>query len=343
MPIFKGNKDAGIQRLFIEMPDQFKGEVVWKFTDAQIMQHSTVNVDIDYEAVFTNLGKVIGTFPPGRYTLGEGASLAFSWLVDRLTGNAYYDAELYFVTTRDIPNIDFGGPIDNVSDKESGLIVTLRVFGNIAFKVLDPTLVISKLVGSDGLVDHNQEIKQWIIDQTLASIRSELPPLVQEHGILYLGAIQNDLALKAIASANTKLANWGLAISSFGELNVNLKDEDAQSVKKLAEAKAFTQVAGSYDEYAKGQAMLNISQGVEEGHVDAQPGMMVGMMMGTNPVASPTPPVAPTVAPQSPSPLVSPAPAVTPPAPGSGSHFCSNCGTPLNEGTHFCPNCGNKI
>ena len=112
MPLFQGHKDSGIQRLFIELPDDQKELIAWKWPDQQIIQHSLVNVDLDYLAVFTNLGKVIGTLGPGRHPLDEGASLTLGWLVDRLTGDAYYDAELYFVTTRDIANQEFGGPVD---------------------------------------------------------------------------------------------------------------------------------------------------------------------------------------------------------------------------------------
>ena len=60
MPLFQGHKDSGVQRLFIEMPDNQKDLIAWKWPDQQIIQHSVVNVDLDYLAVFTNLGKVIG-------------------------------------------------------------------------------------------------------------------------------------------------------------------------------------------------------------------------------------------------------------------------------------------
>ncbi|MHB8491716.1 MAG: SPFH domain-containing protein, partial [Solirubrobacteraceae bacterium] len=105
MPLFEGHKDSGLERLFIEMPDDAKSQIAWKWPDQQIIQHSQLNVDLDYQAVFTNLGKVIGVMGPGRYTLDEGASLLLGWLVDRLTANAYYDAEVYFIATRDIPNV----------------------------------------------------------------------------------------------------------------------------------------------------------------------------------------------------------------------------------------------
>ncbi|NNN22619.1 MAG: SPFH domain-containing protein, partial [Acidimicrobiales bacterium] len=309
MPIFEGNKDKGIQRLFIEMPEAAKNQVVWKYTDDQILQHSTVNVDLDYVAVFTNLGKVIGTLPAGRHKLGEGASLTLGWLVDRLTGNAYYDAELYYVATRDIADINFGGPIDNVLDKPSGLIVSLRIFGNLAYKVVDPIALIAKLVGTDGDYNHDAQIVEWIKDQCLASLRAILPPMVVDHGVLLLGNIQDQAIAATLAKANSQLSLFGLAVETFAQFNINASDEDLAKIKQLSEAKAFTEVAGSYTDYAKGQAMIDIAKGVEQGNVGAQPGMMVGMMMGTNPGGMPqsqpapqypaAPPVTP-VAPQAP-------------------------------------------
>jgi hypothetical protein len=85
---------------------------------------------------------------PGRYPLGEGASLALGWLVDRLTGGAYYDAEVYFVATRDNPNIEFGGPVDNLTDAPTGLVVSLRVFGELAYRVTDPSVLLARLIGT---------------------------------------------------------------------------------------------------------------------------------------------------------------------------------------------------
>ena len=76
MPLFEGHSERGLQRLFIEMPDNERDKIVWKWPDQQIVQHSQLNVDLDYQAVFTNLGKVIGVMGPGRYPLNEGASLA---------------------------------------------------------------------------------------------------------------------------------------------------------------------------------------------------------------------------------------------------------------------------
>lgn len=337
MPLFEGHNDHGLKRLFIEMPDAAKDKIAWKWPDQQIIQHSQLNVDLDYQAVFTNLGKVIGVMGPGRYPLDEGASLALGWLVDRLTGNAYYDAEVYFIATREIPNIEFGGPVDNLTDGPTGLVVTVRVFGELAFKVIDPTNLLAKLIGTGAQGDFDAETSAWVKDQTLAAIRAVLPDLVASHGVLAMGQLQEATGQAALVKANERLAPYGLAVTTFGELNVNLPDADAQQLKQFAATKAYSGVAGSFDSAVRGQAALEIAHGISEGNVGAQQGVMASMMMGV-PVA-PTPAAAPTAAPA--------APAATTAASQSGepsaSHFCSQCGTALAPGAHFCANCGAAV
>ena len=334
MPLFQGHKDSGVQRLFIEMPDNQKSLIAWKWPDQQIIQHSVVNVDLDYLAVFTNLGKVIGTLGPGRHPLDEGASLTLGWLVDRLTGDAYYDAELYFITTRDVTNQKFGGPVDNLTDGPTGLVVSLRVFGELAFRVTDPSVLLAKLIGTDGVEDFNNAISTWVEEQTLAAIRAVLPDLVGEHGVLAMGQLQDATGDAALAKANEKLAAYGLTITTFAELNVNLPDADAQQLKQFAAAKAYTGVAGSFDSAVRGEAALEIAQGVSDGNVGAQPGILAGMMLGV--------PVAPG-APAAGTPTAAQVPSVAAPGAAGAAHFCSQCGTAVPPGSRFCPSCGASI
>jgi membrane protease subunit (stomatin/prohibitin family) len=350
MPLFEGHRDRGLQRLFIEMPDNAKDKVAWKWPDQQIIQYSQLNVDLDYQAVFTNLGKVIGVMGPGRYRLDEGASLTLGWLVDRLTGDAYYDAEIYFVATRDFPNIEFGGPVDNLTDGPTGLVVTLRVFGELAFRIIDPQKLLAKLIGTGAEGDFDAEISTWVTDQTLAAIRAVLPDLVAEHGVLAMGQLQDSTAQAAMAKVNEALGAYGLSVSSFGELNVNLPDNDAQQLKQFAAAKAYTGVAGSFDSAVRGQAALQIAEGIADGNVGAQPGIVAGMMMGV-PVAPGAPPAA---GPAQPTARPAAQPAPQPPAQAAAepsgllddsatAHFCSQCGSKLTPGSHFCPNCGTAV
>jgi membrane protease subunit (stomatin/prohibitin family) len=324
MPLFEGHRDRGLQRLFIEIPDHAKENVVWKWPDQQIIRHSQLNVDLDYQAVFTNLGKVIGVMGPGRHPLDEGASLTLGWLVDRLTGNAYYDAEVYFVATRDVPGVQFGGPVDNLTDAPTGLVVTVRVFGELAFRVIDPTALLARLVGTGSDVGADATISAWVKDQTLAAVRAVLPDIVAEHGVLAMGQVQAATASAALSKVNEQLAPYGVAVTAFGELNVNLPDADAQQLKQFAAAKAYSAVAGSFDAGVRGQAALQIAQGVAAGNVGAEPGIVAGMLMGL--------PVAPS--------LASAGPRSADPVP---SHFCAQCGAAMAPGARFCSNCGTPM
>jgi hypothetical protein len=250
MPLFQGHPDKGLDRLFIEIPDENKGTISFKWPDQQIIKHSLVNVDADYQALFTNLGKVIGTLAPGRWPLDEGASLLMGWLVDRLTGDAYYNAEIYFVTTRELTGIEFGGPVDNLTDTTTGIVVGVRVFGEVAFRVSDPAALILKLTGT-GSGDFDGEIERWITDQVLAAIRAVLPGIVAEHGVLALGQVQDATIAQATAAANTHLSSYGLSVTQFGELNVNVDPTDVGRIKSLSGAVAFTKAAGGALRYCR--------------------------------------------------------------------------------------------
>jgi membrane protease subunit (stomatin/prohibitin family) len=140
-----------------------------------------------------------------------------------------------------------------------------------------------------------------------------------------LGSIQDQTAAETLSKANTQLTSFGLALTSFAQFNINVSEEDIEKIKQLSEAKAFTQVAGSYSDYAKGQAMIDIAKGVEQGNVGAQPGMMVGMMMGANGPSG--------------TPIVQPGPAAS----SAGGRFCTNCGTAIQTGAKFCANCGTAL
>jgi membrane protease subunit (stomatin/prohibitin family) len=358
MPLFEGHKDDGLQRLFIEMPDTAKGAVAWKWPDQQIVQHSMVNVDLDYQAVFTNLGKVIGVLGPGRHQLDQGASLTLGWLVDHLTGDAYYDAEVYFVTTREITGVEFGGPVDNLTDVPTGLVVSLRVFGELAYHVSDPSALLAHLIGTGAGGDFGHEISSWATEQALAAIRTVLPDIVAPHGVLAMGQLQQATATAAVAKANEALSAYGLALTRFAELNVNLPDEDAAQLKQIAATKAYTGMAGSFEGAIRGQATLEVANGIAHGNTSAQQGLVTAMMMGVplapGSVSPASTPGAVAAAPQVASaaqPAAAAVPETVPQAAATSAaaetskamHYCPQCGNAVEAVDRFCPSCGSPL
>ena len=68
--------------------------------------------------------------------------------VDWGSNSNAFKAEIYFVGAREFPSCRFGGRLDEVQDPQTGLIVTLRAFGEYALRVIDPTKLIFNLVGT---------------------------------------------------------------------------------------------------------------------------------------------------------------------------------------------------
>ena len=88
----------------------------------------------------------------------------------------------------------------------------------------------------------------------------------------------------------------------------------------------------------RGEAALQIAQGVEAGNVGAQPAIVAAGRLGTPvtpggaaPAGAPVPPA-------------SAAAAVTSPATdGEPAHFCAHCGFAVPTGALYCPHCGTAI
>jgi membrane protease subunit (stomatin/prohibitin family) len=151
-----------------------------------------------------------------------------------------------------------------------------------------------------------------------------LPGIVGEHGVIAMGELQAATAQAALAHVNERLASYGVEVTAFAELNVNLPDADAQQLKQFAATKAYTGLAGSFDAGVRGQAALRIAEGVASGAANGESGLLAGMVMGL-PVAPAPSVVAGTAAPAS---------------AGAAAHFCARCGHAIAAGSHFCANCG---
>ena len=345
MPLFEGHRDHGLQRLFIEMPDAAKNRVAWKWPDQAIDEAlpESASTSTTRRCSPTSARLSACSAPAGtRSTRGSAGN---GGLVNHLTGDAYDDAEVYFVATRDIPGVDFGGPVDNLVDQPSGLVVSVRVFGELAYRVADPPLLLEKFIGTGADGDFDGQIAAWGKEQALAAIRVVVPDVVAEHGALAMGQIQAATADAALVRVNNALSPYGVAVTRFAELNVNLPDADAEQLKEFASTKADSGVfSGSFDAAIRGQAALQIAHGVATGNVGAEPGIVAGMMMGV-PVApgvsAAAAPVPTSAAPQASTDPAAPSSTVAVPTPTA--HFCAQCGGALTQAGRFCPNCGAPV
>jgi membrane protease subunit (stomatin/prohibitin family) len=354
------------RREFIAAPDNSKGQIVYKWPDTNIRKFARAIVEPDAQAVFISQGQVMGTLPPGQHTL-DAKELPFLGLfVDWATNSNAFKAELYFVGAREFPNQRFGGRLDEVQDPQTGLIVTLRSFGEYALRVVEPTKLILNLVGTVDVTSNNA-VTDWVTQQLLKATRTTVTTQLMSGAwqILGLSMHSPDIEVGAMEGANSELADYGISITRLGNVDINLDDDDNARLKKLAGDTAYSRLAGGFLQAAQAEMMQGAGEGMAQGGGATAPiffgagmGLAGNMMQAPQQAPYPPPPAPgfagggpgyappapgapaypPPPAPQQP-PAQAPAP-VADAAPAAAMMACSNCENQMPVGSKFCAECG---
>ena len=194
--------------------------------------------------------------------------------VDWASNSNAFKAEIFFVGAREFPNCRFGGRLDEVQDPQTGLIVTLRAFGEYALRVVDPAKLILNLVGTVD-VTNNDAVTAWVTQQLLKCTRSGVTSQLMSGAwqILGLSMHRAEIEHGTLEEANTELADYGIAVTRLGNLDINLDDDDNARLKKLAGDTAYSRLAGSFTAAAQAEMMQGAGQGMAQGGASGQPGL----------------------------------------------------------------------
>lgn len=344
----------------IAVPDDRKGQIVFKWPDHEIRRYTNAIVAPDEVAVFMYQGEVKGTLPPGRHSLDATELPFLGALADRVTGGNLYRTEIYFVGSREYPDLKFGGRIDNVQDPVTGLVVALGVYGEYSLKVVDPQLLLTNLTGTVDVTD-NDAITDWVAQQLLKVLRTDVTQHVVSKGwpILGLAAYVPAIEEDVIGLSAQQLQAYGLSVARMGNFTVSLSDQDEAQLKTLARDTAYSRLAGSFQQYAAGEMQLGAGEGFAKGGqalggAFLGAGLSLGGQAAQTAVAGPRPPDAPGFAGggsgyQQPSisgndVAASVACPSCASANAAGAKFCSSCGAALPEAEpHTCTNCGAQL
>jgi len=332
-----------VSREFIAVPDSAKNQIVFKWPDRQIRRWTRAIVDADERAVFVAQGRVMGVIEPGRHQIDASELPFLGDLLDKLTGSKAYDCELFFISTHEFPDLPFGGPIDAVRDPDTQLIVQLRGYGEFSLQVIDPIALILRLTGTVDLADPSAVV-HWAAEQVLKAARTVVVTHVvgDNWPVLGLAARTPQIEADTLQGANTALAGYGLQVTRLGNVTVTLSDEDAEQLRDLARATAYTSLAGSFGAYAQGEALLGAGQGMAHGNgagnealAVAALGVGAGVLGGIGGVTAGSAAAATAAAVE--------APVAPPAAPPVAVLFCSHCGHQLDATARFCSACGSAV
>jgi membrane protease subunit (stomatin/prohibitin family) len=333
---------------FIAVPDDKKGQIVFKWPDHTIRKFTRAIVDADEIVLFVNTGQIIGTMGPGRHQIDAQELPFLGAIIDFATGGNAYRAELFFVGTREYTGNTFGGRIDDVQDPQTGMIVTLRVFGDYSLRVTDPAALITQLTGTVD-VTNNAAITSWVSDQLLKVMRTNITTQIVRNGwpILGLSAYTTDIEQTVLDKGNEQLKNYGLALVRMGNFDVNLSDQDEAQLKTLAKDTAYSRLAGSFGQYAAAEMQLGAGQGMAKGGgatggAFLAAGLGLGGQAAAPAAQGPPPPSGPGFAGGGAG-FVGGGPAPAGSAPAAGGVECPSCHTANAPGAKFCASCGTSL
>jgi membrane protease subunit (stomatin/prohibitin family) len=369
----------GVREMMVARPDQLKSLIVYKHPDQNIPMHSQLTVDSDECAVFFRDGRVVGVIPPGGRVSLDTQNVPFlNSIITNYTGGQVFIAEIYFVKTSPVRSVPFGGPVGDMIDPLTGEQVQPRIFGEMSVVVLDPVRFVVGYAGQAAAGD-NDAVLGWIKGLFMNGVKTTLGELCESEGKSLLQAVSLTSKLAAAFVAHAPdLNDIGVRILQVGQFNINFNDQDRQRlvaanaeiakaqrevrVKQIgvagaaadAQAKQFgldqqfgqdsryvKELAGSYQAYAAGQAVIGAGKGMAEhgvggGIAGMGAQMAVGMGMGNamaGGLAPPGPP--PTFSPGGTQVACGKCGAKQP-----GGKFCAECGGPLVAQKKFCSGCG---
>src|SRR3954464_12375145 len=305
----------GVREMMIARPDQFKHLIVYKHPDQNFPFWSQLTVDSDECAVFFKDGRVVGILPPRRHTLSTQNIPFLNNIINKFTGGDVFISEIYFTKTSPVRSIPFGGPIGDMIDPLTQEQVIPRIFGEFSLVVTDPVRFIVGYTGQAAQGD-NDQVLHWIKGLFMNGVKTTLGELCEVEGksVLQAVSLTTKLANAFIANA-PDLNEIGVRILQMGQFNLNFSEEDRQRLVeanaeiakanrgvKVAEAAAKAKqfeldqkyqqdakyvqnLAGNYNNYAAGQAMIGAGQGMAEhgvgdGIAGAGMQMAVGVGMG---------------------------------------------------------------
>ena len=285
--------------------------------------------------------------------LGEAIIQTFKTIGKRFTygGQTAKDQRVYYVNLLTITGNKFGSPQPKkITDEKYGML-EVTFFGEYAFKVVDPILLVNSVIGANpkDTVTYEEIVGTQLQAKFVEQITQAISVVMRKHKVsfgdiqLYNGDISNEM--------NTCLddswrQNYGLEITDVAIGDINLTEESMAKVNKVDEAAIFSNqgMQSGLMASATAEALKNASSNAN-GAMMGFMGMNMAGMAGQNAMGAangaPAGPGLYNPQPQQPEPgsLFAGA-AVMPEQPVVGK-ACPKCGSVVTGA--FCSNCGAKL
>lgn len=186
---------------------------------------------------------------PSIFTGNLGTSIIESIKIigSRITfgGQPAKDQRVYYVNLLNIPNNKFGSPQPKkITDEKYGMLeVTFN--GEYVFKVVDPTLLVTNVVGGNpkDTITYEEVIGEQLKSKFIETITSAITVVMRKHKIPFgdIGMYGSDISTEMNTALNTSWrGQYGLEITDVAIKDINLTDESMERVSKIDDAMIFS-------------------------------------------------------------------------------------------------------
>jgi membrane protease subunit (stomatin/prohibitin family) len=339
---------GGVRELAIARPDAAKEFWVYKHPDQTVPMKAQLTVDSDETALFFRDGRYVGQFGPGRHTLDSQNIPFLGQLVDKFTGGNVFIAEVFFVNTREHPDIKFGTSVGDVTDPETKMQIRLMVHGSFSARVHDPVRFVTGLVGQR--MADNQAFLGWFKSQVQKTIKENIAELIVKRkwpvADVTSGAYTSDIETETVKEVHRHVDSYGVEIIRFGDFTIAMDQKDRERIARYRDRFAYvdriSQNPHGYHQFAQAEMMLGAAEGMAKGgagagNAMAGAGIGLGFGMAGQMFGSAMPGAAQPQAPGAPAPAVAPAA-----QPGGSRVTCPHCNAQVASGK-FCVECGKSL
>jgi membrane protease subunit (stomatin/prohibitin family) len=234
--------DQSNQSLVARVPES--GTAAIQF-GAQLIVHQ------NQEAIFFRDGRAMDAFGPGRYTLTTANIPLIGKILTAPFERSPFQACVYYIGKQTFIDQRWGTrtPI-TVKDPNFG-IVRLKGYGKFAYRVVDGSLLLNTIVGTQGKFT-TDEILNYLRDLIVAGITD----LIASSGIglLDMPTRMDDISAAARIKLGDQFSKFGLELTEFFISSISAPEE----VQKAIDARASMAVLGdlrSYATYSAANAM----------------------------------------------------------------------------------------
>ena len=261
----------------IEWTDDSRDTIVWRFPryENEIKMGAKLTVRESQAAVFVNEGQIADAYPPGMYTLQTQNMPILSTLKGWKYGfNSPFKAEVYFVTTRQFTDLKWStqNPVI-VRDPEFGM-VRLRAFGAYSMRVVDPSLLLKELAGTDPQFrteEVSEFLHQLIVGRLGGALANAHVPMLD------LATRQDEIGGVLAKALTEELAPYGIAIPKFVIENISLPPEVEEAIDKRSQMG----ILGNLNQYTQFQTANAIEAAAQnQDGTSKSLGIGLGMALG---------------------------------------------------------------